>query len=67
MMLPHNTVATRWIRGSPWQLRLALRAPGWSPTAQRGSYIQLINPDKPGRVTVPVHAGETPDLGAICS
>ncbi len=41
------------------QLLRALRTLGWSPTAQRGSHMQLTHPDKPGRVTVPVHAGET--------
>lgn len=27
--------------------------------AQRGSHVQLRHPDRGGRVTVPIHAGET--------
>lgn len=41
------------------QLLRVLRKLGWSPVAQRGSHVQLTNPDRSGRVTVPVHAGET--------
>src|SRR5664280_2820545 len=32
---------------------------GWTPVAQRGSHVHLTHSDRPGRVTVPVHAGET--------
>ena len=45
------------------ELLRALRRLGWSPVAQRGSHMQLTHPQRAGRVTVPVHAGET--LAAI--
>lgn len=35
-----------------------LKADGWTIKAQRGSHIQLTHPVKPGKVTVPNHAGE---------
>jgi predicted RNA binding protein YcfA (HicA-like mRNA interferase family) len=35
----------------------ALRRDGWTVRRQVGSHAQLIHPTKPGRVTVPVHAG----------
>lgn len=41
------------------QLLRALRSLGWTPVTQRGSHVQLTHPDRAGRVTVPVHAGET--------
>ena len=41
------------------QLLRVLRALDWTPVAQRGSHVHLTHPDRPGRVTVPVHAGET--------
>ena len=37
----------------------ALRSLGWTVAAQRGSHVQLKHPDRAGRVTVPIHAGET--------
>ena len=37
----------------------ALRRDGWYEHAQVGSHVQLKHPTKPGRVTIPVHAGET--------
>ncbi len=37
----------------------ALRSLGWVVAAQRGSHVQLKRPDRPGRVTIPIHAGET--------
>src|SRR6266581_1571029 len=37
----------------------ALRSFGWTIAAQRGSHVQLKHPDRAGRVTVPIHAGET--------
>lgn len=37
----------------------ALRSLGWNVTVQRGSHVQLKHPERPGRVTVPIHAGET--------
>jgi len=37
----------------------ALRSLGWVVVVQRGSHVQLRHPQRGGRVTVPVHAGET--------
>ena len=41
------------------ELLAALRRLGWVVVTQKGSHIQLKHPDRAGRVTVPVHAGET--------
>lgn len=41
------------------QMLRALQRDGWSERARRGSHVHLTHPSKPGRVTVPVHAGET--------
>ena len=32
---------------------------GWIVIAQRGSHVQLKHPERRGRVTIPIHAGET--------
>ena len=51
--------------GDRYGLRHMPRAPpvtgrcGWVVVAQRGSHAQLKRPDRGGRVTVPLHAGET--------
>ncbi len=37
----------------------ALKRDGWYEHAQGGSHVQLKHATKPGRVTIPVHAGET--------
>jgi predicted RNA binding protein YcfA (HicA-like mRNA interferase family) len=37
----------------------ALRRLGWVVVVQRGSHAQLKHPERGGRVTVPLHAGET--------
>jgi len=37
----------------------ALRLLGWVVVVQRGSHVQLKHPDRRGRVTIPIHAGET--------
>jgi predicted RNA binding protein YcfA (HicA-like mRNA interferase family) len=37
----------------------ALGRLGWVVVVQRGSHAQLKHPDRGGRVTVPIHAGET--------
>jgi len=37
----------------------ALRSLGWVVVTQHGSHVQLKHPDRPGRVTIPIHAGET--------
>ncbi len=36
----------------------ALRRLGWAVVVQQGSHAQLKHPERPGRVTVPLHAGE---------
>ncbi len=37
----------------------ALRRDGWYVHTQAGSHVQLKHLDKLGRVTIPIHAGET--------
>ena len=41
------------------ELVRALGQLGWVVVAQRGSHAQLRHPSRGGRVTVPLHAGET--------
>jgi predicted RNA binding protein YcfA (HicA-like mRNA interferase family) len=45
----------------------ALSRLGWVVVAQRGSHVQLRHPDRGGRVTVPMHAGETIDPALLRS
>ena len=45
----------------------ALSRLGWRVVAQKGSHAQLKHPDRGGRVTVPVHAGETIGPGLLRS
>ena len=45
----------------------ALRSLGWIVAAQRGSHVQLKHPERPGRVTIPIHAGETIGPGLLAS
>jgi predicted RNA binding protein YcfA (HicA-like mRNA interferase family) len=40
---------------------------GWVVVAQKGSHTQLKHPDRGGRVTVPLHAGETIGPGLLRS
>lgn len=35
-----------------------LHEDGWRKVAQKGSHAQLQHPEKPGKVTVPVHPGD---------
>lgn len=37
-----------------------LKADGWNEKNQKGSHLQLIHPEKSGKVTIPVHAGDIP-------
>jgi predicted RNA binding protein YcfA (HicA-like mRNA interferase family) len=46
-------------RVSARQMLRALRRDGWQVDDVVGSHIQLIHPTKSGKVTVPIHAGET--------
>jgi predicted RNA binding protein YcfA (HicA-like mRNA interferase family) len=41
------------------QIVRALTRLGWVVVVQRGSHAQLKHPRRGGRVTVPLHAGET--------
>lgn len=45
----------------------ALRRLGWVVVAQKGSRVQLKHPVRGGRVTVPVHRGETIGPGLLRS
>ena len=45
----------------------ALSRLGWVVVAQRGSHAHLKHPDRGGRVTVPLHAGETIGPGLLRS
>ena len=45
----------------------ALGRLGWVTVAQKGSHAQLKHPDRGGRVTVPLHAGETVGPGLLRS
>jgi predicted RNA binding protein YcfA (HicA-like mRNA interferase family) len=45
----------------------ALRRMGWVTVAQKGSHIQLKHPKRSGRVTIPLHAGETIGPGLLRS
>lgn len=45
----------------------ALGKLGWVVVAQKGSHAQLKHPGRGGRVTVPLHAGETIGPGLLRS
>lgn len=45
----------------------ALRRLGWEVVMQKRSHVQLKRPERGGRVTVPVHAGETIGPGLLRS
>ena len=49
------------------QVVRALERLGWIVVVQRGSHVQLKYPNRGGRVTVPVHAGETLGPGLLRS
>lgn len=49
----------RMPRPSGAEVLRALRSMGWIVIAQRGSHVQLKHPERRGRVTIPIHAGET--------
>ncbi len=42
------------------ELLKLLNQEGWVEKGQKGSHLQMIHPDKPGKVTVPVHKGDIP-------
>ncbi len=37
-----------------------LKKEGWVKKKQKGSHLQLDHPNKKGKITVPVHAGDIP-------
>ena len=37
-----------------------LKNDGWIEKTQKGSHLQLVHPEKPGKVTVPIHSGDIP-------
>jgi predicted RNA binding protein YcfA (HicA-like mRNA interferase family) len=45
----------------------ALGRMGWVVVVQKGSHAQLKHPSRGGRVTVPLHAGETVGPGLLRS
>ncbi|MGH9110134.1 MAG: type II toxin-antitoxin system HicA family toxin [Acidimicrobiales bacterium] len=49
------------------QVVRALLKLGWVVATQRGSHVQLMHPTRGGRVTVPVHSGETLGPGLLRS
>ena len=53
--------------GSPAGLVRALGKQGWVVVVQKGSHAQLKHPSRGGRVTVPLHAGETIGPGLLRS
>ena len=42
------------------ELLKLLNQDGWQEKDQKGSHLQLIHPNKTGKVTVPVHRGDIP-------
>ena len=42
------------------ELLKLLKDDGWAEKDQKGSHLQMVNPNKPGKVTVPVHKGDIP-------
>ena len=38
-----------------------VKADGWVEKKQRGSHLQLVHPEKPGKVTIPMHSGKDID------
>ncbi len=49
------------------QMVRALNQLGWVVVVQKGSHVQLKHPTRGGRVTVPMHAGETIGPGLLRS
>ncbi|HEY5326531.1 MAG TPA: type II toxin-antitoxin system HicA family toxin [Mucilaginibacter sp.] len=42
------------------ELLKLLKDDGWMEKEQKGSHLQMVNSNKPGKVTVPVHKGDIP-------
>ena len=47
------------------QLARALERDGWRRVRQRGSHVIMRHDGKPGRVAVPVHAGQDVPIGTL--
>jgi predicted RNA binding protein YcfA (HicA-like mRNA interferase family) len=45
----------------------ALERDGWQQTRQAGSHLQMTHPNKPGRVTIPLHQGQTLKVKLLAS
>ena len=37
------------------QVQKRLKMAGWIVKSQRGSHVQMIHPQKPGKITIPKH------------
>lgn len=48
------------------ELLKILKDDGWRVKTQKGSHQQMIHPEKPGKVTVPIHGGDIP-IGTLNS
>lgn len=42
------------------ELLKLLKDDGWVEKDQKGSHLQMVNLNKPGKVTVPIHKGDIP-------
>jgi predicted RNA binding protein YcfA (HicA-like mRNA interferase family) len=49
------------------ELLAALERLGWEVVVPKGSHAQLKHPERGGRVTIPLHAGETIGPGLLLS
>lgn len=48
------------------ELLKLLHKDGWYKKDQKGNHLQLIHPEKQGKVTVPIHGGDIP-IGTLNS
>ena len=44
-----------------------IKADGWVQTSSKGSHLHFTHPTKPGKVTVPYHAGKEVGKGLLNS
>jgi predicted RNA binding protein YcfA (HicA-like mRNA interferase family) len=45
----------------------ALERDGWRVVRQKGGHVHLTHPERPGRVTIPFHAGRTLKVATTAS
>ena len=57
--IPDPVLVPKAPRVTGREIVVALRRLGWVVVVQEGAHAQLKHPQRGGRVTVPVHAGET--------